>query len=177
MVREKSEKKPVARSTAYRHKNGGRTKEQKWDDQRRLTQNEERELLASIKTQLQDAGCIHSGEVSTMAVKIKRRHSRDIHVRTVIHQAKAPGKNWPTNFLNAYRQELNIRNFPGLGWRVFIADFIAKPTDVEQLCLKCASVNLRLEAVLPRGSKTSTRRYKVVHGQHAVGPYQESPLS
>jgi hypothetical protein len=155
MVLEKSERKPVARSTAYRHKNGGRTKEQKWDDQRWLTQNEEKELLASIKTQLQDAGCIHSDEVRTLAVKIKRRHSRDIHVRTVIHQAKAPGKNWPINFLNAHRQELNIRHSPGFGWRVFIADFIAKPTDVEQLCLKCASINLRLEALLPRGSKES----------------------
>jgi hypothetical protein len=115
MVREKSKRKSVARSTAYRHKNGGRTKEQKWDDQRRLNQNEERELLANIKAQLQDAGCIRSGEVSTMAVKIKRRHSRDIHVRTIIHQAKAPGKNWPTNFLSAHLQELNIRNSPGLG--------------------------------------------------------------
>jgi hypothetical protein len=155
MPREKAKSKPVARSTAYRHKQGGRTANQKWDDQKWLSQDEEQSLLASIKTQLQDAGCVHAGEVRTLAADIKRCRLRDIHGGAIIHQSKVPGKNWPTNFLNAHCEELKIRNSPGLGWLVFIADFVATPLDVEQLCSECASITLRLEAVLPRRPKES----------------------
>ena len=43
-----------------------------------------------------------------------------------------------------------MRNAPGIGWLVVIADLTAAPSDLEQLCLECASINLRLEKVLPR---------------------------
>jgi hypothetical protein len=157
MARKKGETKPISRSAAYRHKNGGRKPEQKWEDQKRLTKDEEQNLLASIRMMLQNNGRIHTSEVHTLTTEVLRCRSLDQHDGTVSQQHKPLGKNWPNTFLKTHCEELKIRYTKGLGWLASPADFVATPSDVEQLCSECASITLRLEAVLPRESRGSRK--------------------
>jgi hypothetical protein len=137
--------------------------EQKAEDQRYLTRQENQVLLANIKTRLQATGCIHAREVRTIATEIRSRRPRSIHSDAVSQQTKPPGRNWATSFLQTYCNDLHVRNSQGLGWLKVIADFIAMPAEVEQLCSECASIDLRLETVLSRQPNISRKIHTFKH--------------
>ncbi|RYF39991.1 MAG: hypothetical protein EOO38_22540, partial [Cytophagaceae bacterium] len=161
MVTQKSETKPIPRSTAYRRKQGGRTISQKAEDQAYLTKGEKQTLLVSVRTKLQAVGRIHTREVRTQATEIKRHRPQAVRSNTNLREIQAPGKNWATNFLNAHRKELNIKSAQGLGWLMVIADFHATPSDVERLCAECAAISFRLETVLPRRPNESRKVHTI----------------
>jgi hypothetical protein len=144
-------------STAWRRKNGCLTREQKAENQRYLTRQEEQVVLASVRTTLQATGCVRAGEVRKLAGNTKRRRPRNIHDNTVTQPIADPRMNWAHKFLNDHCNELNIRHVRGGVWLVVIGDFVAMPSDFEQLCSKCASINLRLETELSRQSDISRK--------------------
>lgn len=146
----------VHRSYAWRRKHGIPTMAQKAENQRYLTRPEEQVLLANIRTTLQATGEVHASKVRELAGEIKRRRPRSIHDNAVTQPIVPPGKNWPAQFLSDHCEELKIRKRKGGAWLMLIGDdFVAMPSDMEQLCSKCASINLRLETELSRRPNTS----------------------
>ncbi|KAH6883250.1 heterokaryon incompatibility protein-domain-containing protein [Alternaria rosae] len=150
MVSEGLGGKRVRHTTAWRRRRGMPDIKQKAEKQRYLTREEEQVLLASIRATLQATGEVRSREVRELAGDIKRRRSRNINDNTVTQLIANPGGNWPAQFLGENRRELNIRKSGGGAWLTVIGDFVAMPSDVEQLCSKCVSIDLRLEAELAR---------------------------
>jgi hypothetical protein len=102
-------------------------------------------------------------EVQILVTEIKCCRPRSTHSDTVAQQTKSRRVNWATSFLKEYCDDLQVRNSQGLGWLKVIADFVAMPPEVEQLCSECASIDLRLETVLSHRPNLSRKIHTFQH--------------
>lgn len=115
---------------------------------------------------LQATGQVRASKVRELAVEIKRRRLRHIRDTAVTQPVVAPGKNWAAKFLNDHCHELKIRNLPGIAWVMIIGDFVASASDIEQLCSKCASINIRLETELSRSPNVTRKIHTFEHSSN-----------